>query len=1034
MSHSQLQSSVNIAVIDDNLDNLRLLTNILRNCHYQVRSIPDSNLAISSIQSEPPDLILLDILMPGMDGYEVCSLLKSNDKTRDIPVIFLSALQDAFDKVKAFSVGGVDYISKPFQAEEVLVRVENQLTIWRQQKQLREQNNQLQAEIRERQLLEEKLRTSQTEIRGFFEAMTDLVMILDEGGNTIKIAPTRPHCLYPPHANIIDITVGQFFGANAETFRVPIKQALDTQQIVNFEYSLMVEDQTVWFAACLTPISEQMVAWVARDISDRKRAELALLENQRRYRTLAEVSPICIFLTDAQGQCLYMNQRWCEITGLRLEAALGSGWIKYLHPEDCDRVLQDWYTTSKTQVPFKAEYRLLLPEGRILWVIGQALAEIDHQGEVKGYVGTITDISDRKLVEAALKESEERFYLAVSGTNDGIWDWNLKTNTVYYSPVFQQILGYCGLEFPAEPEYWLDKIHCEDLPEVIKAFQDHLSGRNLLYKSVHRVQHKTGEWLWIEAKGNCLRDVDNIPYRIIGTIANITPRKQVEEALQKAVLAADAANRAKSEFLASMSHELRTPLNAILGFTQVMNRDSSLSLENQKNLEIINRAGEHLLNLINDILEMSKIEAGKISFNETEFDLIHLLNDLANILRLRAESKGLRLNLEYEQSLPQYVCTDEGKLRQILINLLGNAIKFTEQGYVTLRVKQQPFLNSGELQEIRNSNQQCLAKNCLIFEVEDTGIGIAPEEIHLLFEAFVQTESGRKSHQGTGLGLPISRKYVQMMGGEIKVKSTPNVGSLFSFDIQAGSVDQACIQQFQPKRQVLSLAPNQPETRILIVDDRPDSRLLLVKLLSPLGFNLCEAENGSQAIAEWENWNPHLIFMDIRMPILDGYEATRQIRMRESRIPESGDRTVIIALTASAFEEDRQGILAVGCNDCIYKPIREEIILDKISQYLGIQYLWKDAIVTPDKLSVNASSEHSTTDLETLLSSVSKEWLAQIYDAVLECSDDRVLELIQQLPPEQDRVAIGLTNLVEDFQFEFMIQLLQPWVEHSPLT
>ncbi|MEL6165464.1 MAG: ATP-binding protein, partial [Cyanobacteria bacterium J06628_3] len=359
------------------------------------------------------------------------------------------------------------------------------------------------------------------------------------------------------------------------------------------------------------------------------------------------------------------------------------------------------------------------------------------------------------------------------------------------------------------------------------------------------------------------------------------------EALQKAVVAADSANRAKSEFLANMSHELRTPLNAILGFSQLISQDKTINEEHQNSLSIINRSGEHLLGLINDILEMSKIEAGRTSLNLTDFDLHKLLNNIKEMLRFRALSKGLKFAFHISKTLPRYIKGDSSKLRQVLINLLGNAIKFTNQGRIDLNVK---------IADKKNIDSS--SSTHIIFEITDTGIGIYPEEIQFLFEAFRQTSAGRKSQQGTGLGLAISRKYVQLMGGDITVKSTPGVGSKFTFDIKANLASSQETAINKTISQVIGLAESHVKYRILVVDDRPESRLLLIKMLSKLGFSTKEAANGLQAIAEWEEWEPHLILMDMQMPIMDGYQATKIIKSRHKEIEYNNfltKKTVVIA-------------------------------------------------------------------------------------------------------------------------------------------
>ena len=412
--------------------------------------------------------------------------------------------------------------------------------------------------------------------------------------------------------------------------------------------------------------------------------------------------------------------------------------------------------------------------------------------------------------------------------------------------------------------------------------------------------------------------------------------QQQARALEIAKEEADDANRYKSEFLSNMSHELRTPLNAIIGFTQLLDRDPTLSQEGGHYVNIISRSGEHLLSLINDILEMSKIEAGRVQLLEKEFNLERLLDSIEDMLRLRAREKNIDLYIERDDLLPRYAIADERKLRQVLINLLGNAVKFTLQGEVRLRVRDRtpPATRESNAQ----SPDAAAEARRVRFEVSDTGPGIAPEEIKGLFQPFVQTETGLQSREGTGLGLPISQKFVELMGGQIEVESTLGIGSYFAFEIPMRAADTPIAESAPSSRgSAIALAPDQPAFRLLIVEDQVTNRLLLRKILLDVGFEIREATNGEEAIAVWQEWRPHLIWMDIRMPVMDGFEATQRIKS----MPD-GEQTAIVALTASAFEEERQAILTSGCDDFVRKPFQREELLEKISKYLGARYLYEE--------------------------------------------------------------------------------------------
>jgi signal transduction histidine kinase/FixJ family two-component response regulator len=486
----------------------------------------------------------------------------------------------------------------------------------------------------------------------------------------------------------------------------------------------------------------------------------------------------------------------------------------------------------------------------------------------------------------------------------------------------------------------------------------------------------------------------------------------VEERTKELAQARDQAleaNRAKSVFLANMSHELRTPLNAILGFTQLMMRDHGLSAEYRENLDVIIRSGEHLLGLINDVLEMSKIEAGQHTLHEENFDLYYMLHGLEDMFRLRASDKKLTLLFDLAEDIPQYVRTDPNKLRQVLINLLGNAVKFTHEGGVTLRCRSAPLA----LPEDENLAIEKGAR--LFFEVEDTGPGIAETELKDLFEAFKQTATGRQTQEGSGLGLAISHMFVHLLGGELTVVSAVDQGSVFQCDIpvQCAAVTEVPVRQ--PRQRVIGLEPGQLSYRILIVEDRLENRRLLVKLLESIGFEVREAVNGQEGVEIWEAWEPHLVWMDMRMPVMDGYEATKRIKSTTK-----GQATVVVALTASVFEEQRTVVLSAGCDDFVRKPFRDKDIFDVLHRHLGVRFLYAGQ----DQETATPRHDGMSTGLTpTALRTLPAQWLSDLHQAAQRADMDSMLNLLTAIETDYAPLAQELQTLIQDFRLDEIIAL-----------
>ncbi|MCP4672349.1 MAG: response regulator [Desulfobacula sp.] len=489
-------------------------------------------------------------------------------------------------------------------------------------------------------------------------------------------------------------------------------------------------------------------------------------------------------------------------------------------------------------------------------------------------------------------------------------------------------------------------------------------------------------------------------------------RKQAEKKANKARLAAESANQTKTRFISTISHELRTPLNAVLGIAQVMQLDQMLSQEQKSNLSIILSSGKHLLNLINDILDLSKIESEKLVLKKENINLFQLSDDLERIILDRSQKKGVAVYFFISQKIPKLVRTDGTRLRQVLINLLGNAVKFTDTGSVSLSIKVSRNFPQGVLW----SNY--LKKGDFIwieFSVNDTGIGIESKHLDRIFEAFFQTGTSKNVHEGTGLGLVISKMLIQVMGGRLKVESQIGQGSRFTFQIPMEIVNPGQLSATMPCK-IEGLEPGQSDFRILVVDDKPGNRQVLINLLKPFGFDLRQASDGRQAVSISQEWQPHLIWMDIQMPVMDGWEAAKKIRNQGNK------DTCIIAVSAVVLEPDLKASIIGRCDGYLAKPYNVEDIFILLNRHLNIKLVY-------EAMEPVSSKDSPKEDLVQSLKELPPDLVRQLVHSASVLDSATIHEIINNINKLNPFLADHLKNMAQEYHYEKISMLAQSVLE-----
>lgn len=636
----------------------------------------------------------------------------------------------------------------------------------------------------------------------------------------------------------------------------------------------------------------------------------ALGESERRFRLIADASPVLMWISDQAGNRTFSNAAWCEFTGLSREDSIGDSWAGALHPDDRDSYTQKWLSCSAHGGHFQREFRLRHASGTYRWVLEQSIPLQSSAGRVEAYVSSCLDLSSRNAEELEYQSNEARFRAVSEAAPLGIFVTDSAGNFTYTNHRFQLISGQKVEESLGSG--WLRALPLEDRERVSKSWYD--ATRSVTpFAETYRYQRPNGEISWCSVKAAAINTTDTVS-GWVGTVEDITELRRASEETLAAKQAAEAAMHAKSQFLANMSHEIRTPLTAIIGFAESLRDDLQESPQQLHTLDIILGNGKHLLDIINEILDLSKIDAGALKVEQSDISLVPLIEEVRMMFAPRISEKALSFSVKYDWPLPERITTDSLRLKQVLINLLSNAIKFTEKGWIELRVS---FSASPER---------------LTFTIADSGIGIAPGNIPSLFKPFCQeNESITRKYGGSGLGLSISQRLVHALGGEISVTSNVGEGSSFEFWIEPNLLSKTELIRSlpaEPPEAQRAPLPTAFSGRVLFADDALDNRRLVHHLLEKVGIQAVLVEDGKQAIDAVLAEPFDLILLDVQMPNVDGLSAARTMR-------QAGVKTPIVALSAGAMTTDVLKAVEAGCSMHLSKPFSKDSFHDMLRKFLS---------------------------------------------------------------------------------------------------
>lgn len=845
----------------------------------------------------------------------------------------------------------------------------------------------------------EELAQQQVFFNAFFAGAKTGLLVFDDQLRYVQINEALAEINGVSVADHLGRSIYEVLPNLASTLGAMLQNILDTGEGI-FDYELIGETPkepgvTRYWLASYYPLFDQNhqvfgIGGVVIEISDRKKTEKALTESEERFRSIMEASAQIIWTANEQGELVAEQPTWSAFTGQNFEQYKGWGWLDTVHPDDRSYLAIKWSNAVANRSLYEIEFRMRRFDGEYRYMSSRGIPILEKDGTIREWVGANTDITERKQAEVELKQSEERYRSLIKATSQMVWktdsegqlidleDWGIYTGQT------QAEMANMG---------WAAAIHPEEQERTLQIWIQALQTKTL-YETQYRVRSADGNYRYFAAKAVPVFNVDGSVREWMGTCTDIHDRKLGEIAIAQAKDAAEAASRAKSEFLANMSHELRTPLNGILGYAQVLQRCKQLQGEERSRVDVIYQCGSHLLTLINDILDLSKIEAQKVELILTDFHFPAFLQGVAEMCRVRAELKNIQFHAQFAPELPIGIRADEKRLRQVLINLLSNAIKFTDSGSVTFTIA---YASEGKIR----------------FEVRDTGVGIASEQIQAIFQPFEQVGETKRQTEGTGLGLAISQRIVQLMGSQIQVQSEVGVGSIFWFDVTLpAAIEWVKAAQTDHRGQIIGIKNCRP--KVLIVDDKWENRSVINNLLSPIGFDVFEAVDGEDGWQKISEIQPDLVITDLLMPRVDGFELLKRIRTSDLF-----KELIVIVSSASVFEADQYRSLDAGGNAFIPKPVQASELLQQVQNHLHLEWIYEEPETATDLPFNNAEIVAPPT-----------EGLAVFYDLAMKGNFKGIIKQATLLE-EQDRryvpFAQQLYQMAKEFQDEKIITFIQSY-------